>query len=542
MILYLSYSFFLTFSVIGFGKLTSLLDKKINLEESLYGILGLFYLSVFATFFHFFFGLSELINFAVFLSGFIIFILFKDFSIFKKKEFYLIFLFVLLLYFSHKPHEDFGYYHLPYVINFNESKIILGTGNLAEPYVWNSMWLNLMSVFNLPYTNYKIISFPSIMLLFFTLFYFLEFIQKNLIQKNLRISNLICIFLLFYLIIKFNRFSSFGVDVPSFLIISLLLLLSILTIEKNKLEISHLYLFLSLPFFLVTIKLSNLSIFIIVIIITKLYLKKNNVFYACKFLALPVLFFTIWAIQQFFYTGCFLFPSEYSCFNVSWFSKDILLIAQKLEITNKSYWTLVNRDLFSPEEYISKFNWVSNWFIANQTKFYEHILAIMIVPFILILLKQFKLRSSKINIKIIYILTIYLGISLIILQYSPLLRFGFATLFLIVFILFATLFEINHKKIKVSLLYQLILISIVFSSTKNFIRIDDFSNPYPQFVKANYLGTNTQFKNIKLNKPINKGQGWQGRLCWNTPFICTYNPEKLVVNKNNLNYLVISKK
>ena len=31
------------------------LDRKINLEESLYGILGLFYLSVFATFFHFFF-------------------------------------------------------------------------------------------------------------------------------------------------------------------------------------------------------------------------------------------------------------------------------------------------------------------------------------------------------------------------------------------------------------------------------------------------------------------------------------------------------
>ena len=138
---------------------------------------------------------------------------------------------------------------MPYVINFNESKIILGTGNLAEPYVWNSMWLNLMSIFNLPSTNYKIISLPSIMLLFFTLFYFLEFIKKNLIQKNLRISNLICISLLFYLIVKFNRFSSFGTDVPSFLIISLLLLLSILTIEKNKLDTSHLYLFLSLPFF-----------------------------------------------------------------------------------------------------------------------------------------------------------------------------------------------------------------------------------------------------------------------------------------------------
>ena len=31
---------FLTISTIGFGKLTLLLDRKINLEESLYGILG----------------------------------------------------------------------------------------------------------------------------------------------------------------------------------------------------------------------------------------------------------------------------------------------------------------------------------------------------------------------------------------------------------------------------------------------------------------------------------------------------------------------
>ena len=84
MILYISYAFFLTISTIGFGKLTLLLDRKINLEESLYGILGLFYLSVFATFFHFFFVLSEIINLVVFFFGFIIFLFFKDFSIFKK--------------------------------------------------------------------------------------------------------------------------------------------------------------------------------------------------------------------------------------------------------------------------------------------------------------------------------------------------------------------------------------------------------------------------------------------------------------------------
>ena len=53
MILYISYAFFLTISTIGFGKLTLLLDRKINLEESLYGILGLFYLGI-CDFFSFF--------------------------------------------------------------------------------------------------------------------------------------------------------------------------------------------------------------------------------------------------------------------------------------------------------------------------------------------------------------------------------------------------------------------------------------------------------------------------------------------------------
>ena len=32
--------------------------------------------------------------------------------------------------------------------------------------------------------------------------------------------------------------------------------------------------------------------------------------------------------------------------------------------------------------------------------------------------------------------------------------------------------------------------------------------------------------------------GWQGRLCWNVPFICSYN--KLDINKKN-GYLIISK-
>ena len=36
----------------------------------------------------------------------------------------------------------------------------------------------------------------------------------------------------------------------------------------------------------------------------------------------------------------------------------------------------------------------------------------------------------------------------------------------------------------------------------------------------------------------NKKNGWQGRLCWNTPFICSYN--KLEVKRKN-GYLIIIK-
>ena len=36
----------------------------------------------------------------------------------------------------------------------------------------------------------------------------------------------------------------------------------------------------------------------------------------------------------------------------------------------------------------------------------------------------------------------------------------------------------------------------------------------------------------------NSKNGWQGRLCWNIPFICSYN--KLEVEKKN-GYLIIKK-
>ena len=84
--------------------------------------------------------------------------------------------------------------------------------------------------------------------------------------------------------------------------------------------------------------------------------------------------------------------------------------------------------------------------------------------------------------------------------------------------------------------------SLVYSSTKNIVRIDNFNYPYPTYIKSNFETKKTGVSNIFLHKPVNKDQGWQGYLCWNTPFICTYKFDNIIVNRSKLNYLIVGEK
>ena len=68
--------------------------------------------------------------------------------------------------------------------------------------------------------------------------------------------------------------------------------------------------------------------------------------------------------QQFIYTGCFIFPSNLSCFDVSWFDQNFLNSKHKLELINKSYFVTA-RDILTEKEYLNNFNWVSYWFKKN---------------------------------------------------------------------------------------------------------------------------------------------------------------------------------
>ena len=85
---------------------------------------------------------------------------------------------------------------------------------------------------------------------------------------------------------------------------------------------------------------------------------------------------------------------------------------------------------------------------------------------------------------------------------------------------------------------------IFFSFSKNIIRLTKVENIFLGVLKIDnkYIVHDRNANQlIKIYQPDiqnNSTNGWQGRLCWNIPFICSYN--KLDIRKKN-GYLMINK-
>ena len=88
------------------------------------------------------------------------------------------------------------------------------------------------------------------------------------------------------------------------------------------------------------------------------------------------------------------------------------------------------------------------------------------------------------------------------------------------------------------------MIFIFFNFSKNILRLvktDDIFIGIKKIENKYVLNERNQNQIVKIYRPDiknNSKNGWQGRLCWNTPFICSYN--KLDVIKKN-GYLIIKK-
>lgn len=165
-------------STLGYGRFLHyiIFDKSNTSNYGEYGLFGLVFISFISTFLHFFLKINYYLNSFIYFVGLVIAIYFySEIKIFYKKNknfLILIFLISLLMVAYHKPNEDFGYYHLPYLINFISEKVIFGLSTIQTNQGWNSMWLNLTATYNLPIIEMNGFHLTNLVFLFFYLLLF----------------------------------------------------------------------------------------------------------------------------------------------------------------------------------------------------------------------------------------------------------------------------------------------------------------------------------------------------------------------------------
>ena len=526
-------------SIAGYGSLINL-KNNYNIFTDIF--LGFVLISSITTFTHFFFKIDHLVSLILVIFGVSFFLINKRLTIYKflkRKIIYIIIVLILLpMFISQKYHEDFGYYHLPYALAFVQEKIIFGFANIDKPYVYNSIWLNLKPIFLLE-KNFNFLTLPSFILF---LFFIIFSINKILREATIKLSDYFIIICLFYFILKFTRISEFGVDLPGaiFSILSIFYFIKFLESNDNFEKGELFFLNFIFSIFAILIKLSNIPVIFLTLYLYFFDFKNLKLIIFKKNFLLIYLISLVFILQQFIYTGCILFPTSFTCLNVSWFHVDHLNLSKQLELTNKSY--SIAKDIYSPEQYLNNFKWLPFWFKRNLVEFTEHLTTIFLptLIFILFLPKKKKIEFSF-NKKLI--LLIFVLISIIFwLKFSPVFRFGihiFVTLIFLILIRFLINREFSKKKFIIFL-----MIFALFNFSKNTLRIYNEESIFFGIKKIDndfVLNKSISNRHAKIHYPDikkNMKNGWQGRLCWDTPFICSYN--NLEVKKNN-GYLIINK-
>ena len=542
------------FSTIGYGRfLQYLLFKDVaqsNFGE--YGLLGLIFISLIATFSHFFFKIDHNLNLVIYFLGLVFFYNFySEVKVFlKKNKHFLSVLFFIsfLMVVYHKPNEDFGYYHLPYLINFTSDKIIFGLANVQTNQGWNSMWLNLTATYNLPFIGMNGIHLANVVFFIFFSLAILEPIlnYKNYQKNETHINNLINIFsVLFFLyfVTKFSRLGKYGFDVPSnfIAIYCFYLFINFFSLKKNLVILKNniFQKILIFSFFSVLIKLSNL---LILLLPAYTFFRKEIKFFSSS-LVFTVILVLVWCIQQFIYTGCFIFPLLLTCLDVSWFSMDSVFdLLNHTRGINKSF-AQYNGDL-SELEYSKNFNWIPTWFNRNKIEMLEHLLTFLIIFFFIIFFfKKRIIKNKNISYNIYYISLFIISFQILFwLNNSPIIIFGFHYILLFLFFLLAIFFKkILLGKFNYKYIIILIYFGLSLNIQKNLFRVyedlkknNTFFYTYPKvFFKNKYIYE----KNINVNYLIKN----KSIYCWDTPSLCLAGNQNLLIDRIN-SYLIVTKK
>ena len=550
--IFISYLAIFLISTIGYGYLFSFFFykdfKKLNFGYL--GILGFFSIILISTTTIFFTSHNYIHNIILHFIGFLAFSI--NFFNNKKrnydelKKLLLVFIIMGTGIYIFKNHDDFPYYHLTYTLNLSQNSLLIGTGAFSHGFRTMSSLFYYHSTLYLPMIKFYLFhSGPFFILIFFN-YIILSKLFAKFKKKELDIVYFFSLLNFIFVNIVFYRLAEHGTDRSGQVLLFLIFVIffEILFLKKTNQDKKILFNFLLVATFLAT---SMKVLFIIYLILVPIVLYRDK-FYKDYFvkanlkICIVLIFsFALNTSNNFFSTGCLIYPEEKTCF----FEKFEWSIPEKEVKTMKlhyEWWAKAGggpgyKSKIKPEIYVKEFNWFKDWVERHFfNKVSDTLLGIIFIALInLILFKNTKKKKiPKRNILMTNLILFIFFIEWFLKH--PSMRYGGYVLFALPIFIFASkkieTYKVNNKKIFNSTVF-LVLLTLVIYNGRNIIRLNEEINNYSpgyNIIKSPFFNiVDTQVKviyekdNFKIYKP-KKG------MCWAAQTPCSYYPTLKVSN------------
>ena len=491
--MYLIYYYLISISILGYG---FLINKSFNINSKNLGIIGffgIFFLILVSYLSTLFFAHDYFFNLVILITGLSLAIYFlRNFQAFKVDLLYFFIVYSILFIFIlvGKNHDDFPYYHFPYIHLLTQDSHPFGLGLLNNGFRNQSSLFFFNSLFYLPKIDIYFYHIGAVFFLGFINLFFLKNIFNQNTFKKFKFYNLINLFFLIFINVFFYRLSEYGTDrLGSILIILAFIILLFIVNNNLKSQQSNNELF---KFLIITgcIAISMKSFYLIYIsllyfLIYYSHLKKYFFEFLKSRLFILVSFFVFFSFFfNFVNSSCFVFPAKFTCYEkLPWsISKD--------EVENVKVWyelwakggATPNFVVENRLDYIDDLNWVQNWlnvYFFNKMSDYLLSITLLATIFYLIFFSKEKINFKK---RKYYTFVIFLILYLVEwFLFHPSLRYGgyhiFILLVSIPLIMSIEKFKLSWASFRKKAII-LVLISVVIFFGRNILRLNKEYNVY----------------------------------------------------------------